>query len=243
MPTLEVSPVLSIENITVSYGKATSLKGVSLHVATGEFISLLGSNGAGKSTLLKTVSGILRPIEGQITLNGEVISILPPHLIVKRGIVHIPEGRELFPELTVYENLRMGAYSRKDTDGVRKDLSFVYTVFPRLKERTHQIAGTLSGGEAQMLAIARGLLSSPRYLMLDEPSLGIAPNLREDIFENLQRIHRERDIPILLVEQNATLALKLSTRAYVLENGEIRLEGTGEELFNNRYVKEAYLGY
>ncbi len=235
--------MLSIENITVSYGKAICLKAVSLHVNSGEFISLLGGNGAGKSTLLKAVSGILRPSEGRITLDGEVISLLPPHLIVKRGIVHIPEGRELFPDLTVYENLRMGAYCRKDADGVREDLSFVYTIFPRLEERTNQIAGTLSGGEAQMLAIARGLLSSPRYLMLDEPSLGIAPKVREGIFETLQRIHDERDIPILLVEQNAKLALKMSTRAYVLENGEVRLEGTGEELSSNNYVKEVYLGY
>jgi len=178
--------VLSIENITVSYGKAISLKAVSLHINTGEFISLLGGNGAGKSTLLKAVSGMLRPKEGRITLDGEVINVLPPHLIVKRGIVHIPEGRELFPDLTVYENLRMGAYTRKDADGVREDLSFVYTVFPRLQERTNQVAGTLSGGEAQMLAIARGLLSSPRYLMLDEPSLGIAPKVKEGIFETLQ---------------------------------------------------------
>jgi len=235
--------VLSIEGITVSYGKAISLKAVSLHINSGEFISLLGGNGAGKSTLLKAVSGILRPNEGRITLDGEVISVLTPHLIVKRGIVHIPEGRELFPDLTVYENLWMGAYTRKDANGVHEDLSFVYTVFPRLKERTNQIAGTLSGGEAQMLAIARGLLSSPKYLMLDEPSLGIAPKVREDIFKILQRIHKERDIPILLVEQNAKLALKMSTRAYVLENGEVRLEGTGEELSNNNYVKEAYLGY
>lgn len=235
--------MLSIENITVSYGKAISLKAVSLHINTGEFISLLGGNGAGKSTLLKAVSGMLRPKEGRITLDGEVINVLPPHLIVKRGIVHIPEGRELFPDLTVYENLRMGAYTRKDADGVREDLSFVYTVFPRLQERTNQVAGTLSGGEAQMLAIARGLLSSPRYLMLDEPSLGIAPKVKEGIFETLQRIHKERNIPILLVEQNAKLALKMSTRAYVLENGEVKLEGTGEELSNNNYVKEAYLGY
>jgi len=235
--------VLSIENITVSYGKAISLKAVSLHINSGEFISLLGGNGAGKSTLLKAVSGMLRPSEGRITLDGEVISVLTPHLIVKRGIVHIPEGRELFPDLTVYENLWMGAYARKDADGIREDLSFVHTVFPRLKERTNQVAGTLSGGEAQMLAIARGLLSSPRYLMLDEPSLGIAPKVKEGIFETLQRIHKERNIPILLVEQNAKLALRMSTRAYVLENGEVKLEGTGEELSNNNYVKEAYLGY
>ena len=235
--------MLSVEKITVSYGKAISLKAVSLYINSGEFISLLGGNGAGKSTLLKAVSGILRPIEGRITLDGEVISVLTPHLIVKRGIVHIPEGRELFPDLTVYENLWMGAYTRKDADGIRDDLSFVYAVFPRLKERTNQVAGTLSGGEAQMLAIARGLLSSPRYLMLDEPSLGIAPKVKEGIFETLQRIHKEKNIPILLVEQNAKLALKMSTRAYVLENGEVRLEGTGEELSNNNYVKEAYLGY
>lgn len=235
--------MLSIENITVSYGKAISLKAVSLHINSGEFISLLGGNGAGKSTLLKAVSGMLRPSEGRITLDGEVISVLTPHLIVKRGIVHIPEGRELFPDLTVYENLWMGAYTRKDADGIREDLSFVHTVFPRLKERTNQVSGTLSGGEAQMLAIARGLLSSPRYLMLDEPSLGIAPKVKEGIFETLQRIHKERNIPILLVEQNAKLALKMSTRAYVLENGEVKLEGTGEELSNNNYVKEAYLGY
>ena len=235
--------MLSIENITVSYGKAISLKAVSLHINSGEFISLLGGNGAGKSTLLKAVSGMLRPSEGRITLDGEVISVLTPHLIVKRGIVHIPEGRELFPDLTVYENLWMGAYARKDADGIREDLSFVHTVFPRLKERTNQVAGTLSGGEAQMLAIARGLLSSPRYLMLDEPSLGIAPKVKEGIFETLQRIHKERNIPILLVEQNAKLALRMSTRAYVLENGEVKLEGTGEELSNNNYVKEAYLGY
>ncbi len=236
-------PVLSVENVSVSYGKAISLKNVSLHVDRGEFVSLLGGNGAGKSTLLKAVSGILTLKEGRITLDGEVISNLAPHHIVRRGIVHIPEGRELFPDLTVYENLRMGAYARKDAADVQRDFSFVYEVFPRLKERTNQVAGTLSGGEAQMLAIARGLLSSPRYLMLDEPSLGIAPKVRDGIFETLQRIHKKRDIPILLVEQNAKIALKMSTRAYVLENGEVRLEGTGEELSNNNYVKEAYLGY
>jgi branched-chain amino acid transport system ATP-binding protein len=243
MPTSEVRQVLSVENISVFYGKAISLKNVSLRIDEGEFVSLLGANGAGKSTLLKTVSGILRPREGRVSLDGEIISALHPHQVVKRGIVHIPEGRELFPDLTVYENLWMGAYARKDADGVRHDLSFVYDVFPRLKERTDQPAGTLSGGEAQMLAIGRGLLSSPKYLMLDEPSLGIAPNLRDAIFETLQIIHKERGVPILLVEQNATQALKMSTRAYVLENGEVRLEGKAEELSNNTYVKEAYLGY
>jgi branched-chain amino acid transport system ATP-binding protein len=235
--------MLSVENITVYYGKAISLKKVSLHVNKGEFVALLGANGAGKSTLLKTISGLLRPKEGQIKLNGEDLQKLPPHQIVKKGIVHVPEGREVFPELTVYENLRMGAYARNNVAEVRKDLDFVFEVFPRLKERADQVAGTLSGGEAQMLAIGRGLLSAPTFLMLDEPSLGIAPLVRDTIFETIRKIYEEKSISILLVEQNAKLALKISSRAYVLENGEIKLEGTGQELFNNDYVKEAYLGY
>ena len=235
--------MLSVENITVYYGKAISLKGISLHVDKGEFVSLLGANGAGKSTLLKAISGILRPKEGRITLNGEDLQRLPPHQIVKKGIIHVPEGREVFPELTVYENLQMGAYTRDDADKVREDLDFVFDVFPRLRERAGQIAGTLSGGEAQMLAIGRGLLSAPTFLMLDEPSLGIAPIVRDTILETIRKIYEEKGISILLVEQNAKLALKMSSRAYVLENGEVKLEGTGEQLFSNDYVKEAYLGY
>jgi branched-chain amino acid transport system ATP-binding protein len=235
--------VLNIENITVYYGKAISLKGVSLHVDKGEFVSLLGANGSGKSTLLKTISGILRPKEGRITLDGEDLQKLPPHQIVKKGIIHVPEGREVFPELTVHENLQMGAYTRDDAAKVREDLDFVFEVFPRLRERADQIAGTLSGGEAQMLAIGRGLLSAPKFLMLDEPSLGIAPIVRDTILETIRKIYEEKGISILLVEQNAKLALKMSSRAYVLENGEVKLEGTGQELSNNDYVKEAYLGY
>lgn len=235
--------MLCIENVSVFYGKAVALKGISLRVEEKEFVSLLGANGAGKSTLLKTISGILHPGTGRITLDGEEIHKLSPHQIVKKGVIHVPEGREIFPDLTVFENLQMGAYTRNDPQGVRKDLGFIFDVFPRLRERRSQIAGTLSGGEAQMLAIGRGLLSSPRYLMLDEPSLGIAPLVRDTIFETIQMIYRERGISILLVEQNAKSALKMSQRAYVLENGELKLEGSGSKLIDDPYVKEAYLGY
>lgn len=235
--------VLTIENISVFYGKAIALKGISLHVGAKEFVTLLGSNGAGKSTLLKTISGILHPNEGRILLGGNEIQKLPPHRIVKRGIVQVPEGRELFPELTVQENLRMGAYAREDGSAVKKDLDFVFRIFPILNKRKYQTAGTLSGGESQMLAIARGLLSSPKILMLDEPSLGIAPVLRDAIFQVVQQIYQERGLTILLVEQNAKWALSICSRGYVIENGEVTLEGTGRELAENEYVKKAYLGY
>lgn len=235
--------MLQVENVKVLYGKATALKGVSLHVGKGELVSLLGSNGAGKSTLLRTISGILRPREGRILLDGEELHTLSSHAIVRRGVVHVPEGREIFRELTVFENLRMGAYLRRDAAGVRRDLDYVFEIFPRLKERQAQAAGTMSGGEAQMLAIGRGLLSSPRVLMLDEPSLGIAPLLRDKIFEIIRRIHQERGVSILLVEQNAKAALAMCSRAYVLENGHVALEGRGERLIDDAYVKAAYLGY
>jgi len=235
--------VLSIENITVLYGKAIALKDFSLQVKEGEFVTLLGSNGAGKSTLLRTISGILRPREGRIDLDGHDLHKLPPHQIVKIGIIHVPEGREIFPDLTVQENLRMGSYARDDTLAIRKDLDFVFEIFHRLQERRSQTAGTLSGGEAQMLAIGRGLLSAPRIFMLDEPSLGLAPVLRDTIFKVIQKIYEERDMSILLVEQNAKLALSMSSRGYILENGKIALEGSGTELLNNEYVEKAYLGY
>jgi branched-chain amino acid transport system ATP-binding protein len=235
--------VLNIENITVLYGKAIALKDLSLQIKKGEFVTLLGSNGAGKSTLLRTISGILRPREGRIDLDGHDLHKLPPHQIVKIGIIHVPEGREIFPDLTVQENLRMGSYARDDTLAIRKDLDFVFEILPRLQERRSQTAGTLSGGEAQMLAIGRGLLSAPRIFMLDEPSLGLAPVLRDTIFEVIQKIYEERDISILLVEQNAKLALSMSSRGYILENGKIALEGSGTELLNDEYVEKAYLGY
>jgi branched-chain amino acid transport system ATP-binding protein len=235
--------VLTIENISVFYDKAIALKGISLHVEAKEFVTLLGSNGAGKSTLLKTISGILHPREGRILLNGEEIQKLLPHQVVKKGIVHVPEGRELFPELTVQENLQMGAYAREDGSAVKKDLDFVFRIFPILSERRFQTAGTLSGGESQMLAIARGLLSSPKIFMLDEPSLGIAPVLRDAIFRVVQQIYQEKGLTILLVEQNAKWALSISSRGYVIENGVVTLKGTGRELAENEYVKKAYLGY
>ncbi len=235
--------MLRVETISVFYGKAMALKEVSLSVERGEFVTLLGANGAGKSTLLKTLSGIQHPREGTILLEGEAIQKLPPHEIVKRGVIHVPEGRELFPELTVQENLWMGAYLRKDSSEIQKDLNFVFQLFPRLKERKDQMAGTLSGGESQMLAIARGLLSGPKILMLDEPSLGIAPVLRDAIFKAVQQIYVERGLTLLLVEQNAKWALGVCTRGYILENGQITLQGPGLELAQNEYVKRAYLGY
>lgn len=235
--------MLRVERISVFYGKAMALKDVSLSVEKGEFVTLLGANGAGKSTLLKTLSGIQHPREGTILLEGEEIQKLPPHQIVKRGVIHVPEGRELFPELTVQENLWMGAYLREESSEVQRDLDFVFQLFPRLKERENQMAGTLSGGESQMLAIARGLLSGPKILMLDEPSLGIAPVLRDAIFKVVQQIYQERGLTLLLVEQNAKWALGVCTRGYILENGQITLQGSGHELAENEYVKRAYLGY
>jgi branched-chain amino acid transport system ATP-binding protein len=238
-----VKRVLTVEKVSVYYGKAIALKGGSLHVEKGELVTLLGANGAGKSTLLKTLSGIQRPREGRIMLEGEEIQKLPPHLIVKRGIIHVPEGRELFPELTVQENLWMGSYLREDASAVERDFDFVFKIFPRLHERKTQEAGTLSGGESQMLAIARGLLSAPKILMLDEPSLGIAPLMRDNIFQTVLQIYKEKEMTILLVEQNAKWALSVSSRAYILENGAIALEGKGSDLAENDYVKKAYLGY
>ena len=235
--------MLSIENVSVYYGKAVALSDVSLHVEKGEMVTLLGGNGAGKSTLLKTISGILRPREGRITLNGEDIHGIPPHQIVKKGVIHVPEGRAIFPDLTVRENLWMGSYCRDDIENVQKDLEFVFELFPRLKERETQMAGTLSGGESQMLAIARGFLSGPQILMLDEPSLGIAPVLRDTIFVVIQQIYEERGITILLVEQNAKWALEVSDRGYILENGRVTLEGKGADLGGNEYVRKSYLGY
>jgi branched-chain amino acid transport system ATP-binding protein len=235
--------MLTVENVSVYYGKAIALKGISLSVKKEELVTLLGTNGAGKSTLLKTLSGVQRPREGRILLGDEEIHKLPPHQIVKRGVIQVPEGRELFPELTVQENLRMGAYLRKDVSNVKQDIDFVFKIFPRLEERKGQTAGTLSGGEAQMLAIARGLLSFPKILMLDEPSLGIAPVMRDTIFQTVLQIYKERGLTLLLVEQNAKWALSVSTRGYILENGRITLEGTGKNLAENDYVKKAYLGY
>jgi len=234
--------MLEVQNVSVSYGKAVALDDVSLRVNEGELISLLGSNGAGKSSLLRTISGILRPFKGRILFEGVEIHAMPAHEIVKLGVVQVPEGRQVFPALTVRENLMMGAFTRRDA-AVKRDMDFVFEIFPRLEERIDQAAGTLSGGEAQMLAIGRSLLSSPKLLMLDEPSLGLAPILRNTIFEIIEKIYQERGITILLVEQNAKLALRMAARAYILENGRLRMEGTGRSLAENEHVKRAYLGY
>ena len=234
--------MLRIENLKVSYGKAVALSDVSLAVNQGELVTLLGSNGAGKSTLLKTVSGINRAQKGRILWNDRQIQNLSAHQIVKLGIIQVPEGRCVFPDLTVADNLRMGAFIRKDPEGIARDLDFVFELFPRLKERRRQSAGTLSGGEAQMLTIARGLLSKPKLLMLDEPSLGLAPVVREAIFDVIQQIYQQREITILLVEQNAKWALQVATRGYILENGRITLEDSGRALAENPHVQRAYLG-
>ncbi len=235
--------MLNIENLKVAYGKAVALHDVSLRVEEGELVTLLGSNGAGKSTLLKTISGVNRALAGRINWQGRDIHNQPSHFIVGQGIIQVPEGRAVFPDLTVGENLRMGAFTRRDEEGVAQDLKEVFGLFPRLKERRQQLAGTLSGGEAQMLAIARGLLSKPKLLMLDEPSLGLAPVVREAIYHVIQRIYEEKGITILLVEQNARWALKVATRAYILENGRITMEDTGAALAANPEVQRAYLGH
>lgn len=235
--------MLEIKNIRVSYGKAVALRNVSMEVRAGELVALLGSNGAGKSTLLKTISGINRPMQGSISWQGKPIHQMPSHRIVQQGIIQCPEGRAMFPDLTVQENLRMGAFTRTDAGTVGEDLEYVYKLFPRLRERQKQLAGTLSGGEAQMVAIARALLSKPRLLMLDEPSLGLAPVVRELIFDVINQIYAKQHITILLVEQNARWALQVATRGYILENGRISLEGTGSELNSNPYVQKSYLGY
>lgn len=232
--------MLEIENAHVYYGKIHALKGISLQVKEGEIVAVLGNNGAGKTTTLKMVSGLLRPREGGVRLMGEVIDGLPAHQIVKRGIAHVPEGRRVFKRLTVLENLEMGAYARRD-GGVGADLERVYTLFPRLKERRDQVAGTLSGGEQQMLAIARALMARPTLLLLDEPSMGLAPILLEQIFDTIRDINRQ-GTTILLVEQNAYMALSIAGRGYVMETGGIVLEDTAQGLLSNENVRRAYLG-
>lgn len=231
---------LRIEGLEVYYGAIQALKGLTIEVCPGEIVSIIGSNGAGKSTLLRTISGLIRARKGRILADDEEITNLRPHLVVERGIIHCPEGRRIFTNLTVLENLKLGAYCRKD-EAVAQDMESVLTIFPRLRERIKQNAGTLSGGEQQMLAIGRALMARPKVLLLDEPSLGLAPNLVAEIFNIIQRINAE-GTTILLVEQNAHRALDIATRAYVLETGSIALEGTGKDLLNNPKVREAYLG-
>ncbi len=232
--------MLKIDSINVFYGAIQALKDVSIHVEEGEIVSIIGSNGAGKSTLLRTISGLLRPRTGTIVFKDRELESCPPDYIVRMGISHSPEGRRIFTNMSVMENLQLGAYIRKDAE-VGKDMENVMKRFPRLKERIKQSAGTLSGGEQQMLAIGRALMSRPKLLLLDEPSLGLAPNLVTEIFKIVTDLNAE-GTTILLVEQNAHRALEVANRAYVLETGDIVLEGSGKDLLNDPKVKEAYLG-
>ncbi len=233
--------LLELENVHVYYGNIHALKGISIQVEEGEVVAMLGANGAGKTTTLRTISGLLRPRSGSVRLRGEPIDTLPPHVIVYKGIGHAPEGRRIFSRLTVEENLMMGAYARQDVQGVKEDLDRVFALFPRLKERISQVAGTLSGGEQQMLAIGRALMARPRVLLLDEPSMGLAPVLVEQIFETLKTINAQ-GTTILLVEQNAYMALTIAHRGYVLQTGEVALSGAAAELQANEEVRRAYLG-
>jgi branched-chain amino acid transport system ATP-binding protein len=234
--------MLEIKNLVVNYGAITALHGISLSAPDGKIVTLIGANGAGKTTALKTISGLLKPRGGEILHDDKNIAGLPPHQIVARGISQSPEGRMIFANLTVLENLQLGAYLQKNKDTVRRELERVFVLFPRLKEREKQIAGTLSGGEQQMLAISRALMSRPKLLLLDEPSLGLAPLLVKTIFEKIVEINREQGLTILLVEQNANLALEISHFGYVLETGKVVLQGDSSELRQNPKVKSAYLG-
>ena len=231
--------MLKIENLKVNYGGIEAVKGISLEVPDGEIVTLIGANGAGKSTTLRTIAGLVRPAEGTITWNGEDITGKDPDAIVSRGITLVPEGRRVFPDLTVLENLKIGAYLRKDN--LEEDIQMVYGLFPRLEERSWQAAGTLSGGEQQMLAVGRALMSRPKIMMMDEPSLGLAPLVVKDIFSIIKRVN-ENGVTILLIEQNANMALRTANTGYVLETGRITLTGPGKELLNNEAVKKAYLG-
>ena len=233
--------MLKIENLQVNYGGIQALRGISLEVPDGKIVTLIGANGAGKSTTLRTISGLVKAASGSITWNGEELLGKPIDKIVTSGIAMSPEGRRVFPDMTVLENLKIGAYLRKDKAEIQKDIEWVYSLFPRLQERSWQLAGTLSGGEQQMLAVGRALMSRPKLMMLDEPSLGLAPLVVQDIFTIIREINRQ-GVTVLLVEQNANMALKIADQAYVLETGNITMSGTGAELLVNEKVREAYLG-
>jgi len=234
--------MLKIENLVVNYGAIKAIKGINVEVKKGEIVTLIGANGAGKSTILRAVSSILKPASGKIILDGKDITGKPPHKIVELGISQAPEGRMIFSNLTVQENLDMGAYTRNDKENIKEDLELIFKLFPRLQERLKQPGGTLSGGEQQMLAISRALMSKPKLLLLDEPSLGIAPILVKQIFEKIKALKEVTGLTILLVEQNANLALSISNYAYVLETGNIILEGEAKELASNPDIRKAYLG-
>jgi branched-chain amino acid transport system ATP-binding protein len=233
---------LNITNLTIHYGGLEAVTGINIDLEEEGIVTLIGANGAGKSTILKAISGLIIPTSGEVRFRGERVDGLPPHEIVKRGIVQVPEGRRLFPFMTVLSNLKLGAYLRKDGKEINKDLEKVYTRFPILKERRKQDAGTLSGGEQQMLAIARALLAKPAILLLDEPSLGLAPIVIQEIARTIRSINTQERVSIVLVEQNANMALSLASKGYVLEVGKIFLEGKPKDLLGNDYIKKAYLG-
>lgn len=233
--------MINVNDLVVSYGGIEALKGVSIKVDRGEIVTLVGANGAGKSTLLRSIVGLVKPKNGTITYEGKNILGEKSQKIVTSGITLVPEGRRVFSNLTVLENIKLGSYARKDSKEIQKDIEWVYKLFPRLKERSWQLAGTLSGGEQQMLAVGRALLSRPKLLMMDEPSLGLAPLIVKDIFSIIKQI-REQGVTVLLIEQNANVALKIADRGYVLETGRITIEGTGKDLLENDDIKKAYLG-
>ena len=233
--------MLKIENLHVNYGGIQALRGISMEVPDGKIVTLIGANGAGKSTTLRTITGLVKAASGSIQLDGEELLGKPIDKIVTTGIAMSPEGRRVFPDMTVLENLKIGAYLRKDKAEIEKDIQWVYSLFPRLEERSWQLAGTLSGGEQQMLAVGRALMSRPKILLLDEPSLGLAPLVVQDIFNIIKEINRQ-GVTVLLIEQNANMALKIADLAYVLETGTITLSGTGAEVLADERVKEAYLG-
>ena len=233
--------MLKIKDLHVSYGGIHALRGVNLEVPDGKIVTLIGANGAGKSTMLRTISGLVKAESGSVTYNDVELLGKPINKVLEMGIAQVPEGRRVFPDLTTLENLKIGAYLRKDKAGIEEDLKQVYRLFPRLEERSWQLAGTLSGGEQQMLAVGRALMSRPKVLMMDEPSLGLAPIVVQEIFEIIRTINKE-GVTVLLVEQNANMALKTADLAYVMETGEITMSGTGAELLANEAIKEAYLG-
>ncbi len=234
--------ILEVNDLNVYYGAIHAIKNISFEIKKGEIVTLIGANGAGKTSTLHAVSGLLPLKSGEVSLNGVNITGMEAHKLVSQGMAHVPEGRRIFTELTVLENLEMGAYTRNDKDGIKEDLEKMFVLFPRLAERKKQLAGTMSGGEQQMLAIARALMSKPTILLMDEPSMGLAPLLVQEIFKIIERINKEEGVTILLVEQNAHMALSVANRAYVLETGEIIKEGAGKDLLDDPDIKKAYLG-
>lgn len=234
--------MLEIKNLVVKYGGIVALNGIDMKVPDGKIVTLVGANGAGKSTTLRTITNLVTPVSGSITYNDKELTKMSTRDIVKEGITLVPEGRHVFDDMTVDENLRIGAYLRKDNADIKKEIEYIHEIFPILKERSKQLSGTLSGGEQQMLAVGRALMSKPKVLMMDEPSLGLAPLVVKDIFEIIKRVNKEQGMTVLLIEQNANAALKIADYGYVMETGNIGLEGTGDELLANERVKELYLG-